>query len=95
MPVCSLKSGPGAFPLIFCSIFSFPAPCCTQMYFLCCDSFHIASLAATGVLIAQTVLALRPRETSTTASALMKHIEQKCVKLFAKNRFVQVVLGYT
>lgn len=65
------------------------------MYFFCCDDFHITSLAATGeVLAAQTVLALMPLETSAAASNLMKHIEQKRGKLSAKNRFMQVVLGY-
>lgn len=48
---------------------------------------HITSLAATGELAAQTVLALRPLETSNTAFDLMKHIEQNGGKLFAKNRF--------
>lgn len=90
-PVCSLKSGTGAFPLFFNSIFVFSAPCCTQ----CTSSAVITSLAATGeLLVALTALALRPLATLTTASDLMKHVNQKREKLFAKNRLVQVALGH-
>lgn len=87
--VCSLKSGTGAFRLFFKSIFVFPALCCTQSISSAVMISHITSLAATGELLAaQTVLALRPLETSTTASDLMKRIEQNGGKLFAKNRLL-------
>lgn len=66
-----------------------------SVYSFCCDGFHITSLAAPGeVLAAQTVLALKPLETSISASDLRKHFEQKGRKLFAKNRFVEVVQGF-
>lgn len=65
------------------------------MYFFCCGSFHfLTPLAITGgVLTTQTALALRPHGASAPASVLM----QRCVDgwNFAKNRFAQVILGYT
>lgn len=65
------------------------------MYFFCCGAFHfLTPLAATGgVLTTQTALALRPHGASAPASVLMQH----CVNgwNFAKNRFAQVILGYT
>lgn len=67
-------------------MYVFPALYCTQ-----CTSvviFHITSLAATGELpAAQTALLLRPLGTATTASDLMRHIEQNGGKLLAKIKF--------